>query len=80
LRCRHPGIHELLSLDRKTAVADVDVDASGLLPLLIQEITNDHDGDDKYSDHKVEKVTIHGRMALIRILTARSSDREKDPG
>jgi hypothetical protein len=51
-----------------------------LSPLAIQEITDDHDGDDKYSDHKVEKVTIHGRMALIRILTARSSVREKDPG
>jgi hypothetical protein len=44
-RARHPGIAGLLLLDGNTAFVDIDLDASGLLPLLVELMAEDHGGD-----------------------------------
>jgi hypothetical protein len=44
-RGSRPGITELLLLDGNTAFSDVDLDASGLLPLLVVLIAEDHSGE-----------------------------------
>jgi len=54
------GNAKLLLLDGYSAFANVDLDTGGLLPLLVELIT-DHRGDDgKNADDEVENVTIHG--------------------
>lgn len=46
--------------------ADVDLNASGLLPLLVEEIANDHSRDDQCTDDEVENVTIHSLVASLK--------------
>ena len=64
-RERHPGKPELFLLNRNTAFADVDFDAGGLLPLLIELIADDHRDDDERADHEVESVTIYDLMTPL---------------
>jgi len=56
---RHPGNPELLLFDGNTAFADVDVDTGGLLPLLVELIAEDRDGDDERADDEVKNAAIH---------------------
>jgi hypothetical protein len=58
-RGHHPGIAKLLLFDGNTAFADVYLDASGLLPLLVELIAEDYGGNGERADDKVENVAIH---------------------
>ena len=64
-RGHHLEIMKLLRLDGNAAFADVDLDASGLLPLLVELIAQDHDGNDERADNKVENVVIHRSAAFF---------------
>jgi hypothetical protein len=64
-RGHHLEIMKLLLLDGNAAFADVDLDASGLLPLLVELIAQDHDGNDERADNKVENSAIHRPAALF---------------
>lgn len=57
------AIVALFLLDGDAAFADVDLDAGGLLPLLIELIAEDYGGDGEYADDEVKNVTIHGPTA-----------------
>lgn len=48
-----PGFLELLFLDRNSAFADIDLDAGGLLTLLVEQITKDAGRDDERSDDEI---------------------------
>jgi hypothetical protein len=61
------GIAELLLLDGNTAFADIDLDPSGLLPLLVELIAEDHGGDGERTDDEVENVTTYGPGVLFCI-------------
>jgi hypothetical protein len=63
-RGRHPRIAELLLLDGNTALANVDLDASGLLPLLLELIAQDHGGDGERADDEVENIACHRPFLL----------------
>jgi hypothetical protein len=57
-RERRPKSNGLLLLNGNTALADIDFDAGGLLPLL-ELIAEDRGGDGEYADDQVENVAIH---------------------
>ena len=63
---RHPGSPGLLLFDGNTAFVDVDVDTGGLLPLLVELIAEDRDGDNERTDDEVENVAIHRAGDLSR--------------
>ena len=50
---------ELLLLDRNSAFADIDLDAGGLLTLLVEHITEHAANDDEHADEEVQNVAIH---------------------
>src|ERR1051326_2253885 len=50
----HPGYGTLFLLDRDALLADVDVDAAGLLALLLELIAEHDDGDDQRAEDQVE--------------------------
>jgi hypothetical protein len=54
-----PEKYRLLLLDRNATVADADLDAGGLLPLMIELVTEDYGGNGEYTDDEVESVPIH---------------------
>ena len=53
------GQLKILLLDGNAAFADVELDASGLLPLLVELIAQDHDGNGELADNKLENGAIH---------------------
>src|SRR5205823_10994130 len=52
LRFAPSGLRRLLLLDRDAALADVDVDAGGLLALLLELIAEHDDGDDQRAEYE----------------------------
>ena len=66
-RGRHPGNRRPLLLDGHAVLADVDLDASGLLPLLVEVITQDRGGDGERADDEVENVAIN-RPGVLFVL------------
>jgi len=48
---RYPRIVKLPLLDRNSTFADIDLDAGGLLTLLVEHITKDAGSDDERSDN-----------------------------
>ena len=61
----HSGNIELLLLDRNATLTDTYLDASGLLPLLVELIANDHGNDDEHADNEVENVTLHSLVPRL---------------
>src|SRR4249920_2695552 len=61
---------ESLLLDGNTALADIDLDAGGLLPCLVELIAQDGGGDGEYADDEVENVAIHGHVISLQLLAA----------
>jgi hypothetical protein len=57
-RERQSEIARLLCLDENAGFADVDLDAGGLLALLVEPIAQDHGGDGERADDEVEDVAI----------------------
>jgi hypothetical protein len=64
-RGHYPEIMKLLLLDGNAAFADVDLDAGGLLPILVELIAQDHDGNGERADNKVENSATHRPAALF---------------
>lgn len=60
-------ITHLLLFNRNTAFADADLNATGLLPLLVELIAEDRCCNDKRADDEVENVSIHGPVAPFRV-------------
>jgi hypothetical protein len=58
------GQLKILLLDGNAAFADVELDAGGLLPLLVELIAQDHDGNGELADNKLENSAIHLPAAL----------------
>ena len=54
-----PGNTELLFLDGNSTFADADLDAGGLLPLLVKLIANHRSDDGENTDDQIENVTIY---------------------
>jgi hypothetical protein len=64
-----PSYRGLLLLDGNAALIDLDLDALGLLPLLVELKADDRGNDYERGDDEVESVAIHG--------PARSKNEEK---
>ena len=59
------GQLKTLLLDGNAAFADVELDGGGLLPLLVELIAQDHDGNGELADNKLENSAIHVPAALF---------------
>ena len=53
------GSPALLRFDGNTPLADVDLDAGGLLPLLVELIAEDQSDHGQHADDEVESIAIH---------------------
>jgi hypothetical protein len=64
-------------LDGNTAVIDVDLDATGLLPVLVELIAQYHDGDADRADDEVEKVPFHLLIEIVWSAFDQPNDEEQ---
>lgn len=66
-RGSHPGTAELLFLNGNTALTNVEFDAGGLLPLLVELIARERCGDGQRGDDDVEKAAIHFLESVVAL-------------
>jgi hypothetical protein len=74
---QHPRNAELLLLDGDSAFADIDLDASGLLPLLVELIAKNHGGDGEHADDEIENIAVHALVAAESVVETKNGKQPK---
>jgi hypothetical protein len=62
----HPRTEGLLLFDRDAALADLDLDVAGTLPILVDLIAESHGNDGERANAELQEVADHSGVLLLR--------------